>query len=56
VAALATRLRRSRLEHVERLRSEASDLPQIYLPFLFTRAHGARAVHVLADALADELS
>lgn len=55
VASLATRLRRSRNEHLERLRSEAPDLLKLYLPFLFTRSHGARAVHLLAESLADEL-
>jgi hypothetical protein len=54
-ASLATRLRRSRREHLERLRSEAPDLLHVYLPYLFVRAHGARAVHLLADALGDEL-
>jgi len=54
-AALATRLRRSRAEHLDRLRDAAGDVLQVYLPFLFARPSGARAVHLLADALADEL-
>lgn len=56
VAALATRLRRSRIEHVERLRGGLPEsMTLLYLPFLFARPQGARAVHLLADALADEL-
>ncbi|MEZ5235030.1 MAG: ArsA family ATPase [Acidimicrobiales bacterium] len=55
VAELATSLRRSRTVHLDRLRAGAGDLPLLYLPFLFARGHGARAVHLLAEALADEL-
>jgi len=55
-ATLATRLRRSRTEHLDRLRSATDGLPVVYLPFLFARPHGARAVHLLAESLADELT
>jgi anion-transporting ArsA/GET3 family ATPase len=55
-AALATRLRRSRTEHLDRLRAATAGLPVVYLPFLFARPHGARAVHLLAESLADELT
>ena len=55
-AALATRLRRGRTEHLDRLRSATAGLPMVYLPFLFARPHGARAVHLLAESLADELT
>ena len=54
-AALATRLRRSRAAHLARLRDDAPDVAQIYLPFLFARPHGTRAVQLLADALSAEL-
>ncbi len=56
VASLATALRRSRTVHLDRLRAEVGDVPLLYLPFLFARGHGARAVHLLAEALGDELS
>lgn len=54
-AALATRLRRSRAAHLARLRDAAPDVAQVYLPFLFARPHGTRAVQLLADALSAEL-
>jgi anion-transporting ArsA/GET3 family ATPase len=55
-AVLATRLRRSRSEHLDRLRAATTGLPVLYLPFLFARPHGARAVHLLAESFADELT
>ncbi len=53
-AQLAVALRRARAAHLEELRA-AVDLPLIYLPYLFTRAHGLRVTHLLADALGEEL-
>ena len=55
-ADLAVRLRRSRAEHITRLRTELPrSLPLLYVPYLFTRAHGMRTTHNLADALGAEL-
>ena len=55
-ADLAVRLRRSRVAHLTRLREGlGGDVPLLYLPFLFHRAHGVRATSVLADAIGDEL-
>jgi anion-transporting ArsA/GET3 family ATPase len=55
-ADLAVRLRRSRAEHITRLRTELPrGLPLLYVPYLFTRAHGMRTTRNLADALGAEL-
>jgi anion-transporting ArsA/GET3 family ATPase len=55
-AELAVTLRRTRAEHITRLRSELpADLPLLYVPYQFTRAHGLRATHNIADALGAEL-
>ena len=55
-AELAITLRRSRAEHIARLRSELpAGVPVMNLPYLFTRAHGIRATRQLADALGDEI-
>jgi len=55
-ASLAVTLRRTRAEHLERLRSSvASDVPVLYLPYLFARSHGLRSTHQMAEALGDEL-
>jgi len=55
-ARLAVTLRRSRAEHLERLRDALPpDLPQLYLPYLFLRSHGMRSTRQAADALAGEL-
>ncbi len=53
-ARLAMLLRRSRVEHLERLRTEV-DLPLLYLPYQFGALGGVRMVRVLADALGEEL-
>ena len=55
-ARLTVAMRRSRTEHLERLR-EAIDpcVPLLYMPYLFFRSHGLRATHQLADALSAEL-
>jgi anion-transporting ArsA/GET3 family ATPase len=55
-AELAVTLRRTRAEHLARLREGlegATDL--LYVPELFTRRHGVRATQLVADALGDEL-
>ncbi|MBS1837061.1 MAG: ArsA family ATPase [Actinobacteria bacterium] len=55
-AELAVRLRRSRVAHLERLRSGLPEgLPVMYLPFLFHRSHGVRATSRIAEALGEEL-
>jgi anion-transporting ArsA/GET3 family ATPase len=55
-ANLAVTLRRTRAEHLGRLRSAlAEDIPLLYVPYLFTRTHGARATHQVAEALEAEL-
>ena len=55
-ARLAVTLRRTRAEHITRLRSDLpSDLSLLYVPYLFTRAHGLRATHNIADGLGAEL-
>jgi len=55
-ATLAVTLRRTRAEHLNRLQAELDPpAPLVYVPYLFTRAHGVRATRALADALAAEL-
>jgi anion-transporting ArsA/GET3 family ATPase len=55
-AQLAVTLRRSRAEHLARLRTGIpSGVDLLYLPYLFNREHGVRATRQLADALAAEL-
>jgi hypothetical protein len=55
-AELAVTLRRTRAEHMTRLRAELDPtVPLVYVPYLFTRAHGVRATRALADALAAEI-
>jgi len=55
-AQLAVTLRRSRAEHLTRLREALPPgIELLYLPYLFTREHGVRATRQLADALAGEL-
>ena len=55
-ARLAVTLRRTRAEHITRLRTELTgDLPVLFVPYQFTRAHGLRATHNIADALGAEL-
>jgi anion-transporting ArsA/GET3 family ATPase len=55
-AELAVTLRRTRAEHLTRLRSELPAGPELmYLPYLFTRDYGLRATHSVAEALGAEL-
>lgn len=55
-ASLAVTLRRTRAGHLARLRDELPQgLPLLYLPELFTRAHGVRVTHQVAEALLEEL-
>lgn len=55
-ARLAVTLRRTRAAHLERLRDAvAPDVPVLYVPYLFSRFHGLRSTHQVAEALAAEL-
>jgi anion-transporting ArsA/GET3 family ATPase len=55
-AELAVTLRRTRTGHITRLRTEIPpDVSLLYVPYLFTRTHGVRATHHVADALGAEL-
>ena len=55
-ARLAVTLRRTRAEHLERLRAGADPtMPILYVPELFARAHGMRATSQVADRLGEEL-
>jgi anion-transporting ArsA/GET3 family ATPase len=55
-ARMAVTLRRTRAEHLERLRSGIEpDIPMLYLPYLFARSHGLRSTRQLAEALSAEL-
>ncbi|HET9076854.1 MAG TPA: ArsA-related P-loop ATPase [Acidimicrobiales bacterium] len=55
-ARLTVTMRRSRTEHLERLRNAVDPaIPMLYMPYLFFRAHGLRATHQIADALSAEL-
>jgi anion-transporting ArsA/GET3 family ATPase len=53
-ARLAVSLRRTRAVHLEHL-SETVDLPLLYVPYLFVRAHGLRVTRMVAEALGEEL-
>ncbi|MDQ6698486.1 MAG: ArsA family ATPase [Actinomycetota bacterium] len=56
-AGLAVTLRRTRATHLATLRKGLpSDLPLLYVPYLFARTHGVRATNQVAEYLADELS
>ena len=52
-AELAVQRRRTRVQHLDRLRDEVGDV--VYVPELFTRTHGMRATIQVADALEAEL-
>ena len=55
-ARLAVTLRRTRAGHLEHLRSSLpAALPVLFVPELFTKAHGLRSTRLVADALGAEL-
>ncbi|MDA8291034.1 MAG: ArsA family ATPase [Actinomycetota bacterium] len=55
-AELAVRIRRAGAAHLERLRGSLDrSVPLLYVPYLFGRAHGARAVRRVAGSLAEEI-
>lgn len=55
-AELAVTLRRTRAGHLARLREGLrDDVELLYVPELFTRAHGVRATRQVAEALGQEL-
>jgi anion-transporting ArsA/GET3 family ATPase len=55
-ARLAVTLRRTRSGHLEHLRAEIpSTLPVLFVPELFTKAHGLRSTRLVAEALGAEL-
>ena len=55
-AELAVRLRRTRVEHLTRLRGAIDpSVEMLYVPELFTRQHGIRATRQVADAMREEL-
>jgi anion-transporting ArsA/GET3 family ATPase len=55
-ARLAVTLRRTRAEHLERLRAGVDPTtPILYVPELFARSHGMRATSQVADRLGEEL-
>ena len=59
-ARLMVRTRRSRAEHLERLRDAivgpgGAAVPMLYVPYLFLRSHGMRSTRHVAAALAAEL-
>ena len=55
-AELAVRLRRTRAGHLTRLREGLADgIELLYVPELFTQAHGLRSTRLVSEALAAEL-
>lgn len=55
-AELAVTLRRTRAQHLTRLRNELPEgTPLLYVPYLFQRSHGARATSQVAAHLGEEL-
>ena len=55
-ARMAVTLRRTRAEHLQRLRaSVAARIPLLYVPYLFVRSHGLRSTRQVAVALSAEL-
>jgi anion-transporting ArsA/GET3 family ATPase len=56
-ARLAVRLRRTGAEHLGRLRDGLpKEMPVLYVPELFARSGGRRAVELMATALSEELN
>ncbi|MGH9297556.1 MAG: ArsA-related P-loop ATPase, partial [Acidimicrobiales bacterium] len=55
-ARLAVTIRRDGASHLDRLRAEVDgSVPLLYLPYLFGRAHGLRAIRQVARSLGEEL-
>ena len=55
-AELAVTIRRDGAAHLEALRGGiGAQVPLVYLPYLFGRAHGMRAIRQVAQALGEEL-
>ncbi len=55
-ARLAVTIRRDGASHLEHLRQAlAAEVPLVYLPYLFGRAHGMRAIRRVAASLSEEL-
>ncbi len=55
-ARLAVTLRRTRAGHLERLRDGVDpSVPMVFLPYLFTKAHGLRTIRQVARHLGEEL-
>jgi anion-transporting ArsA/GET3 family ATPase len=54
-ARMAVTLRRTRAEHLERLRMAVNGTPLLYVPELFARSHGLRSTRQVAEALSAEL-
>lgn len=55
-ARMAVTLRRTRAEHLERLRDGIDpNVAMLYLPYLFARSHGLRSTRQLEEALSAEL-
>jgi anion-transporting ArsA/GET3 family ATPase len=55
-ARLAVTLRRTRAGHLDHLRSALpADLPLLFVPELFTKAHGLRQTRLVAEALSAEI-
>jgi anion-transporting ArsA/GET3 family ATPase len=55
-ARMAVTLRRTRTEHLERLRANVPPaVPMLYVPYLFVRSHGLRSTRMVAEALSAEL-
>jgi anion-transporting ArsA/GET3 family ATPase len=54
-AELAVKLRRTKAEHLAELRRALSGVPMLYVPELFARHRGVRAIQIIAQSLAEEL-
>ena len=55
-ARLAVTMRRTRAEHLERLRAGLDPgVPVVLLPYLFTRTTGLRTTRQVASSLGEEL-
>jgi anion-transporting ArsA/GET3 family ATPase len=55
-ARLAVTIRRDGVAHLDRLRAGIEDsVPLLYLPYLFGRAHGLRAIRQVARSLGEEM-